>query len=200
MARPNIIDHRMTGEEFDAWYAEQPDGHRYELMDGIVYPNFDGLPGAPFAQAERVVHNRLKLATTIAMRDAIRARRLPCQVFADGMPVLAGDESRFEPDVMVRCGPRLPDEATLVLDPVIVVEVTSPSTKRVDALAKFAKYFGNPTIMHYLIVLTDERRAIHHRRAADGTIVSAALGPTEAIRFEPPGIDLDLGEIFADLD
>ncbi len=200
MARQSVVDRPMTGAEFDAWYAEQPDGHRYELMDGIVYPNFDGLPGAPFAQTERVVHNELKFAAAVALRNAVRSRHLPCQVFADGMPVVAGDDARFEPDVSVRCGPRLPGDATLVVDPIIVVEVTSPSTRRVDALAKFAKYFGNPTIMHYLIVLTDERRAIHHRRAADGTIVSAALGPTEAIRLEPPGIDLDLGEIFADLD
>ncbi len=44
------------------------------------------------------------------------------------MAVRVDDSNVFEPDASVRCGPRLVGDVTLILDPVIVVEVASPST------------------------------------------------------------------------
>ena len=191
----SVVDRKLTAEEFDAWYEAQPHGRRYEFMDGIAYPNFDGLPDDPYAQGERVSHAEKKLAIAVALREQVRMRRLPCQVFGDGMKVQAGD-ARFEPDAQLRCGPRLPGDIVIVPDPLIVVEVTSPSTKRVDPLAKLTRYFDNPALMHYLIVLSDERRAIHHHRTTDGRIESLILSATDNARFDPPGVEITMADVF----
>ena len=100
---------------------------------------------------------------------------------------------------MVRCGPRLGDDIVLVLDPVIVVEVGSPSTQRVDALSKFLHYFHNPTMMHDLIILATERGAIHHRRGP-GDIIETTAHEGGMIVFDPPGLTIDVGAVFAALD
>jgi Uma2 family endonuclease len=42
----------------------------------------------------------------------------------------------YEPGASIRCGPRLPDDATEFDDPVVVVEVLSPSTRHIDTRAR----------------------------------------------------------------
>jgi Uma2 family endonuclease len=99
----------------------------------------------------------------------------------------------YEPDVLVRCGPPLPDEAVKITDPLIVVEVLSPSSQARDAGARLADYFRLDSVRHYLIVRTEDRTIIHHERDAAGTIITRIIreSPTEApIRLSPPGIEL----------
>jgi Uma2 family endonuclease len=69
-----------------------------------------------------------------------------------------------EPDAMVRCGEALPAGAVRITDPVIVVEVLSPSTRAMELV----DYFRLPSVHHYLIVRTEDRAFIHHARWADG--------------------------------
>ena len=55
-------------------------------------------------------------------------------------------------------------EAMEVQKTLIVVEVPSPSTASYDLRDRLAGYFQRPTTGHYLIVDTDKRQIIHHRR------------------------------------
>jgi Uma2 family endonuclease len=66
----------------------------------------------------------------------------------------------------------LPDDAVKLTDPVIVVEVVSPSSKARDSGPKLADYFCIDSLRHYLIVGTEDRTAIHHARDADGQILT----------------------------
>lgn len=54
----------------------------------------------------------------------------------------------YEPDALVRCGPPLPDDAVTLTEPVIVVEVLSPSTRANDAGAKLEDYVRLPSLRH----------------------------------------------------
>ena len=95
--------------------------------------------------------------------------RLPCEAFPDGAGVEIGEDDDFEPDVMVHCGERLADDETKVPDPLIVVEMLSPSISATDRSKKREKYFRLPTVQHYLIVWADRRtRVVHHRRTGGG--------------------------------
>ena len=179
----------MTAEDFMVWSERQPGDARYELLDGEIRA----------MASERVIHARTKNAVLRHLERGIVDKKLPCEAFGDGMAIRADDHTVFEPDALVRCGPRLGDDIVLVLDPIIVVEVGSPSTQRVDALTKLLHYFHNPTVMHYLIVLAAERMAIHHRRGSEAAIETTmhAGGP---IVFDPPGLTIDLTDVFAALD
>lgn len=185
MARPRESDHCMSADAFIRWYDAQPPRPRYELLDGIVHE----------MQSERLIHAEIKARIAFAFRCQIGERRLPCQALGDGMAVRVDDATVFESDALVRCGPPLPDDTVLLTDPVIVVEVTSPSSRQVDVLTKFARYFRNPNIVHYLIVGATERIVIHHRRRQDGRIESTGF-ESGTLVLEPPGLALALDEVF----
>ena len=106
----------------------------------------------------------------------------PARPMPDGMAVRIDDRTVYEPDALVRCGPPLPGDAIEVNDPVIVVEVVSPSSRGVDRGVKLASYFSLPSVRHYLIVDTDKRVVIHHRRGDEGRIEVRILhdGPADA--------------------
>jgi Uma2 family endonuclease len=81
-----------------------------------------------------------------------------------------------------------------VTDPIIVVEVKSPTTVHMDTSAKPAGYFKLASVHHYLFVDPEARAVTHHSRAADGTITAHVVtsGP---LRFDPPGIETDVASL-----
>lgn len=176
----------MTREEFYAWADHQPRG-RFELFEGRI------VAMAP----ERVVHARAKAAAWLALRNGIRDAGLPCEAFVDGLAVEIGHNTTYEPDAVVNCGERPDPNAKAVPAPVIVVEVTSPSTGRVDSLQKLVDYFRVSSIQHYLIVDVQQRMTVHHRRQDDGTL-STRLAASGRMVFDPPGIAITVEDLFAD--
>lgn len=174
----------FTADEFIAWAMEQPAG-RFELDNGVV------VAMAP----ERANHALAKLNAVIALRRAIGAKGLPCQAFPDGMSVRVDDRTVYEPDALLRCGPPLPGDAIEVGDPVVVVEVVSPSSRGVDRGIKLAGYFSLPSVRHYLIVDTEKRVIIHHRRDEKGRIGVRILHDG-TLALDPPGLEIDVTDTF----
>jgi Uma2 family endonuclease len=180
---------RMTSREFVEWARRQPGRPRYELVAGELVA----------MSPERVSHNRVKLDVALALRRAVEAAGLPCQVFTDGMAVEIDEDTTYEPDATVRCGESLPDDAVVVPDPLIVVEVVSPSSGGVDSGAKLADYFRLPSVRHYLIVRPRQLTVVHHRRGnlGPGGPLETRILRTGALRLEPPGVELALADLFA---
>jgi len=176
---------RLSRAEFHTWAAAQPRG-RFERIGGVV------VAMAP----ERAVHNRLKAAAWLLLRQGIQANRFPCEAFPDGAGVEIGEDDDFEPDVMVHCGERLTGEATKVPDPLIVVEVLSPSTSATDRTTKLEKYFRLPSVQHYLIVWADRRRVVHHRRAVGS--IETTVHTEGTITLDPPGLLFDVAGLYAE--
>ena len=128
----------MSTAAFMAWYDRQPGKTRYELLARRVHES----------QRLNVGHARIMSQITFSFTHQIRERKLGCEAYLKGMAVRIDDENVFIADVLIRSGARLPGETTLILDPVIVVEVVSPSSQHVDALTKLTHYFDNPHILH----------------------------------------------------
>ena len=170
---------RMTAEEFVVWAEQQPSG-RYELFEGEV------LAMAP----ERIAHARAKVDIFDRLRAAIKEAGLPCEAFLDGVGFAVDQQTVFIPDVMVRCGDPPDDQLSLLSDPVIVVEVLSPSTQGTDTSIKLEQYFSVGSVMHYLIVRTSSPVLIHHRRTDDG--IATRIVKPGPLHLDPPGITLRL--------
>jgi Uma2 family endonuclease len=83
-----------------------------------------------------------------------------------------------------------------VPNPIIVVEVASPSTRKIDASLKLNGYFSLPSVHHYLIVDPDGPPVLHHRRQGEGTILTTIVHDG-ALTLAPPGIEVVVAEIFA---
>jgi Uma2 family endonuclease len=124
---------------------------------------------------------------------------MACEVFPDGMAVRVSANTVYEPDASVRCGPPVPDDAVDIADPIVVVEVLSPSTGARDAGAKLADYFLLPSVRHHLIVDTKSRTVIHHARPGGGNEIATRAFREGALQLDPPGIALDVAALFLGL-
>src|SRR5262249_25059872 len=131
MNAPVFPKTQMKVDEFLAWRDAQSHG-RYELVDGETVA----------MSPERARHNLVKLSVALALRDAVRVAKLPCTVFTDGMTVVIDDQNTREPDAIVQCGVEVDLDSTIAAAPMIVVEVASPSSGRVDTEAKLVDYFS----------------------------------------------------------
>jgi len=173
----------MTVDEFLAWAERRPG--RYELFNGTIYAM------AP----ERAVHAEAKYAAAKALEAAVAKAGLTCWVLPDGMTVRVDVDTAYEPDALVYCGEQLSEDAVEVPQPIIVVEVLSPSTRDVDAAAKLAGYFNLPSICHYLIIDPDKRLVIHHGRGGGEEIITRIVRD-QTVSLDPPGLQVDLRGLF----
>ena len=139
---------------------------------------------------ERWVHARVKAHIWLALDREITRAGLPCEAAPDGMTVEIGDGTDYEPDALVNRGPPMPDDAIAAPNPVVIVEVLSPSTSSVDTGAKLADYFTLASVQHYLVVRPSRREIIHHRRLGDD--IQTRVVRDGAIELDPPGICLAL--------
>jgi hypothetical protein len=138
---------RMSADDFILWAKRQPGRPRYELVDGEV------LARTP----ERAIHAETEFRAIQALDGAIRALVLPCQAYVDGLSVRVSDCTVYEPDALVQCGDRLDSDTVVITDPVIAVEVTSPSIASIDADAKLDEYFRLPSESENLsVILADD--------------------------------------------
>lgn len=177
---------KMTVDEFLAWAAGRPG--RYELHGGIVQQ----------MSPERADHVRVKSAVWLALRQAIQRARLSCEALTDGMTVRVGPSRAFVPDVVVHGEPGLPGTSVEVPAPIIVVEVSSPSTAFLDESVKLTGYFSLPSVQHYLLVDIAERTVIHFRRL-DAASIETKILKAGVISLDPPGLEVSVESVFEDL-
>ncbi|MDN5872549.1 MAG: Uma2 family endonuclease [Nitrococcus sp.] len=173
---------RMTVGEFLTWAERQP--ARYELHCGEVIA----------MSPERNRHGVVKLDTAIELRRAVAATGVGCRVFVDGVSLVVNDTTSYVPDVVVHCGPFDLDRMT-VDQPVIVVEVQSPSSTSIDSSTKYFGYFSIESVVHYLILDPIQKRLAHHRRTGRG--IESAIVTGGLLPLDPPGIEVDVAAFFA---
>jgi Uma2 family endonuclease len=174
---------RMTVDEFLAWAEARPG--RYELFRGEVFP----------MSPEVVGHTKVKGMVFAALLAGIRQRALPCQALTDGATVRVDELTAYEPDALVYCGQELPPTALEVPNPIVIVEVLSPSSRRIDASLKLGAYFRLLSVMHYLIVDPTQPSIVHHARGTDDVILTRVV-TSGSIALDPPGFELALGDIY----
>jgi Uma2 family endonuclease len=175
----------LTVDQYLAWARAQSDPPRTELINGQIVP----------MSPERIAHNRAKGKVYVSLIRAMATAGVRGEVFTDGLTVPIDEHTAYEPDALVYCGDPLPPDQMKVIDPVIVVEVKSPSTAHMDTSAKLVGYFKLASVHHYLYIDPDARKVIHHTRAADGTIVAYTLasGP---LHLDPPGLVVEAADLF----
>ena len=183
----------MTVDEFLAW-AEGKEG-RWELHDGL--PVMISSAESDIISPERAAHIRTKFRAAKALDGAVSVAEAPCEVFTDGMAIRIDARTTYEPDASVACGPRIAADAVEIDNPVIVVEVLSPSTAAVDHGRKLSGYFSLMSVQHYLIIDPDRRVVIHHKRGSGDAIETRVLSDGK-VRLDPPGFEVSVEAMFAE--
>ena len=138
----------MTVDEYFLFEESSP--LRHEYVAGEVYAMSGGT----------VRHSRISL--NIATRLFSAAGDGPCQAVIE-VRLRAADDTYYYPDAMVVCG-AISQEDIVIREPCVVIEVTSPSTARIDRGEKLAAYREIPSLRAYLIVDHRRRRVERHWR------------------------------------
>jgi Uma2 family endonuclease len=186
-ALPNTPKLPMTVTEFLNWNTDNVHG-RFELFCGEPVK----------MQSERARHADTKGNAYIALKAAVRAAKVPCHVFPDGMTVVINDDTCYEPDAIVTCGPKVDPDSVTVDEPAIVVEVGSPATQGFDMGQKLADYLTVPSISHVLLIDPRKKRAILHTRKSESEWATRVFAANERVKLDPPGIGFDLAECFVE--
>ena len=118
----------------------------------------------PMSGASRI-HNLITGNIFGELRSLLKGSE--CEVYANEMRVSAPvTSSYFYPDVVVVCEePRFEDDVfDILLNPIIVVEVLSPSTEAYDRGEKFSHYRHLASLQEYILVSQDKVLVERYRR------------------------------------
>src|SRR5215208_6759492 len=157
---------RMTVDEFLRW--DDGTDTRYELVGGFPLAMAPPLEG----------HRRLsmRLGTRI---DAALSKRPPCRVEPEA-GVLHPDraDNFFVADLGVTCAP-YDRRRQYVQEPILLIEILSPSTERHDRHVKIPAYRQIASVEEILLVDSDDRYVELHRRHGDQWIIQILRDPAE---------------------
>lgn len=162
---------------------------RYEYFDGEVVSMSGG----------KIAHSTIGSNVLHSLRTAVRGR--PCQVFGGdlALKVPLAPPFRF-PDVSVVCGePEIEDlkGIDLLVNPLLIVEVLSPSSAAYDLGEKFTAYQCITSFQEYLVISQTRPLVIDHVRQANGLWLRRDIeGIERDVRLDSLNLTLSLREIY----
>ena len=161
------------------------------------------LHGEMFAMAGTSFnHNRIVRSTERALGRALDGRR--CDVFFLDVKVHVPATGLYTyPNIVVTCGPiaALDKHQDTLTNPLVIVEVLSPSTRNYDRGEKFQHYRSIPSFREYLVLAQDEIRVEHHVRQPDGAwIFREHTALTDVVHLASIDCNLNISTLYADVE
>jgi len=154
---------------------------KHELIDGRVY----AMAGASA--------NHDRIAGNVYRKFGDHLKGSPCEPFGSDMKVKAGGRF-FYPDVSVAC--HFDEAKPYFTDaPVIIVEVLSKATRKLDESLKLLSYINLPSLKEYVLIEQDFVDIQVIRRSESWLPRHYFLG--DDITFEAIGLTLPVEEIYA---
>ncbi|TAL43569.1 MAG: Uma2 family endonuclease [Methylovulum sp.] len=126
-------DEYLEGELISEIKHEYIDGHVYAMAGASR--NHERIAGNIFGELRSFLKNK------------------PCEPFSSDIKIKVGSKF-FYPDVMVICDEQSPHEYYTEA-PVIIVEVLSKSSRRIDETTKRIAYQGIPSLKEYVLIEQD---------------------------------------------
>ena len=163
---------------------------KHEYSGGYVY----AMAGATNA------HNRIASSWLVAIGRQLRGK--PCEPFNSDAKVRVPfpTHTRFYyPDGIIVCEPNSPDD-TFQDRPVVIAEVVSKSTRRIDEGEKRDAYLTIPTLAAYLLIESNRPRVVVHRRTDSGFVAEAYEGFHAVIPLTAIEAELSLAELYERVD
>ena len=172
----------LSVEEYLESEKESPTRHEY--IDGQIY--------AMVGASDR--HNRISINLTNRLDDHLGEG--PCEVFMADMKVWVSETVFYYPDVVVACdGPNA--DAYYRKQPRLIVEVSSPSTERIDRSEKLLAYKQVKSLKEYVIVSQDRSHIEVFRRQRNGRWQWEVLSESnDELRLESVGLTLSLTQVY----
>jgi Uma2 family endonuclease len=175
---------KISAEDYLAGEEISPSKHEY------VYGEVYAMAGTSDN------HNRIVGNLYSALLSNLR--NSPCEPFMGDIKVRVSPNVYYYPDVLVSCEQN-PESPYFRNEPILIVEVTSPSTQEIDRREKLLFYQQMPSVREYVIVEQQKMSIEIHRRQADGRWITYYFtheNADEEIEFQSVELKLPLGEIY----
>jgi len=165
---------------------EQESPLKHEYLAGQIYAMAGGTP------------EHALLASVISAKLSAALDGSRCDVYSSDLRIRVrkADLTTY-PDASVVCGqPRTdPEDKNSVINPIVIVEVTSKSTEKYDRGEKFEHYKQIPSLQEYVIVSHSEP-AIEVRRRVGGRWTSRVARAGEQAVLSSVDVALDVDAIY----
>jgi Uma2 family endonuclease len=162
---------------------------KHEFLGGVVY----AMAGA------KNQHNQIAL--NIVARLHYRLLGKPCRPWNSDTKVhvrYPTYDKFYYPDAFVVCEPN-PEDESYQDRPVVIFEVLSRKTRRIDEGEKKEAYLTIPSLQVYALVEQEMAKMVVFRRAGNKFVGEVYEGLDAVLPLTEIGIDLPLAEIYADL-
>ena len=175
---------RLTVAEYLAFEAESEIKHEY--IDGEIYAMTGGTDN----------HSRIAANVIIALGTQLIGSA--CYVHTSEMRIKAAASRYVYPDLSVVCGQARheDDGETSLLNPILVVEVTSPSSMTYDHGLKREMYQQVASIEGYLIIDQRSIRAELHTRVGSDWRLQTFTGREAIIPLPMLDCDLPIAQVY----
>ena len=142
-------------------------------------------------------HNLIVTNLVREVSGLLRGR--PCETYSNDMRVRVSPARYTYPDMVVACdGPEFEDSSQdILLNPVVLMEVLSPTTEKDDRSWKFAHYRHLATLTDYVMLSQYQPLVEHYTRNSDDKWVLTDLrGLSSVLRLPSIGCELPLAMIY----
>ncbi len=157
---------------------------RHEFVEGEVY--------AMAGTSDN--HSRIAGNTFVAL--SIHLRDSPCEPFAGETKVQVTRNVYYYPDVLVSCEEN-PENPYFRNAPILIIEVTSPSTAHIDRREKLLFYQQMPSVQEYVVIDQHKINIELHRRQPNGTWITYYFDASDdEVEFQSVGLTLPITEIY----
>ncbi|MGC2238735.1 MAG: Uma2 family endonuclease [Pyrinomonadaceae bacterium] len=139
-------------------------------------------------------HARITINLTTAL--SIHLRDSKCEPFSGETKVQVTRNVYYYPDILVSCEEN-PKNPYFRNKPVLIIEVTSPSTAHIDRREKLLFYQQMPSVQEYAVVDQHKINIELHRRQPNGGWITYYFDrDDEEIEFQSVGLTLPIAEIY----
>ncbi len=141
-------------------------------------------------------HNRIITNLIIALDAQLKAKG--CELFAIDMRVKVSATGLYTyPDLVVACGePRFEDaEVDTLLNPRLVIEVLSRSTKDYDRGTKFLHYRALGSLAEYLLIAQDRVHVEHYVHQSESWLFTETDRSEDVLELPSVGARLALSDV-----
>lgn len=157
---------------------------KHEFVEGEVY----AIAGTSDNHS-RIAGNTF-VALSIHLRDSI------CEPFAGETKAQVTRNVYYYPDVLVSCEEN-PENPYFRNAPILIIEVTSPSTAHIDRREKLLFYQQMPCVQEYAVIDQHKINIELHRRQPNDTWITYFFDATDdEIEFQSVGLTLPITEIY----
>jgi len=140
--------------------------------------------------------NHSRIVINLTTNFAIHLRDSDCEPFSNDIKVRVTSKVYYYPDVLVSCEENAED-AHFRNSPILIIEVTSPSTKGIDRREKLLFYQQMPSVQEYAVVDQHKINIELHRRQPNGSWITYYFDREDTeIEFQSIDLTMPISEIY----